>query len=144
VSGGAAEVHPAGAVLDEHQHVPPCQQDLVEVEEVDGEDPGGLGVQELPPGGAVAAWREIDARGSRDLVDGRRRDGHVELGQLAVDPPVSQSEAGDALEHWGRGLRRLLVSYFLAASLRCQASNVGGVTGRSPPSDCALRTTSAW
>jgi hypothetical protein len=29
------------------------------------------------------------------------------------------------------GLRRLLVSYFLAASLRCQASNVAGVTGKT-------------
>ena len=28
------------------------------------------------------------------------------------------------------GLRRLLVSYFLAASLRCQASSVAGVTGK--------------
>jgi hypothetical protein len=27
------------------------------------------------------------------------------------------------------GLRRLLVSYFFAASLRCQASSVAGVTG---------------
>ena len=32
------------------------------------------------------------------------------------------------------GLRRLLVSYFLAASLRCQASSVAGVTGTPPPS----------
>jgi hypothetical protein len=29
------------------------------------------------------------------------------------------------------GRRRLLVSYFLAASLRCQASNVAGVTGKT-------------
>ena len=29
------------------------------------------------------------------------------------------------------GLRRLLVSYFLAASLRCQASSVAGVTGKT-------------
>jgi hypothetical protein len=29
-------------------------------------------------------------------------------------------------------LRRLLVSYFLAASLRCQASRVAGVTGKIP------------
>ena len=28
------------------------------------------------------------------------------------------------------GLRRLLVSYLLAASLRCQASSVAGVTGK--------------
>jgi hypothetical protein len=30
------------------------------------------------------------------------------------------------------GLRRLLVSYLLAASLRCQASRVAGVTGKMP------------
>ena len=30
------------------------------------------------------------------------------------------------------GLRRLLVSYFLAASLRCQARSVAGVTGKIP------------
>ena len=30
------------------------------------------------------------------------------------------------------GRRRLLVSYFLAASLRCQASSVAGVTGKTP------------
>ena len=29
------------------------------------------------------------------------------------------------------GLRRLLVSYFPAASLRCQASSVSGVTGKT-------------
>ena len=28
--------------------------------------------------------------------------------------------------------RRALVSYFRAASLRCQASNVAGVTGKTP------------
>jgi hypothetical protein len=67
-------VHPAVAVLDEHQDVQPLQADGVHVQEVDGEDPGGLGVQELPPGRAAAAWRRIDARGSQDLVDGRWRD----------------------------------------------------------------------
>ena len=30
------------------------------------------------------------------------------------------------------GLRRLLVSYLPAASLRCQASSVAGVTGKTP------------
>jgi len=47
-----AQVHPAGAVLDEHQHVQPGQQHRVNMEKVDGQDPGGLGVQELPPGRA--------------------------------------------------------------------------------------------
>jgi hypothetical protein len=50
--GDAAEVHPAGAVLDKYQDVQPFQQHGVRVQEVDGEDPGGLGVQELPPGRA--------------------------------------------------------------------------------------------
>jgi hypothetical protein len=46
VSGDAAEVHPAGAVLDEHQHVQPGQRDSIHVQEVGGNNPGGLRVQE--------------------------------------------------------------------------------------------------
>jgi len=42
-------VHPAGAVLDKHQHVHALQQHRVHVQEVHREDPGSLGVQELPP-----------------------------------------------------------------------------------------------
>jgi len=42
-------LHPAGAVFDEHQYVQPFQQHCVNVEEVDGQDPRGLGVQELAP-----------------------------------------------------------------------------------------------
>jgi hypothetical protein len=72
VRGDAAQVHPAGAVLDEHQHVQPCQQHRVHVQEVHGHDPGRP------------------------------------------------------------GRRRVLVSYFRAASLRCQASSVAGVTGKTP------------
>jgi hypothetical protein len=49
VRGDAAEVHPAGAVLDEHQHVQPFQQHDVDVPEAGCADPGGLAVQELPP-----------------------------------------------------------------------------------------------
>jgi len=47
------KVHPAGAVLDEHQDVQPVQQHGIDVQEVDGEDPGGLGMQELPQVGSV-------------------------------------------------------------------------------------------
>jgi hypothetical protein len=49
VAGDAAQVQPAATVLDEHQHVQPCQQHRVNVQEVDGQDPGGLGAQELLP-----------------------------------------------------------------------------------------------
>jgi hypothetical protein len=31
------------------QHVQPCQQHRVNMEKVDGQNPGGLGVQELAP-----------------------------------------------------------------------------------------------
>jgi len=49
VRGDAAQVHPAGAVLNEYQHVQSPQHDRVNVQEVDGQDAGGLGVQELAP-----------------------------------------------------------------------------------------------
>jgi hypothetical protein len=44
------------------------------------------------------------------------------------------------------GLRRLLVSYVLAASLRCQASSVAGVTAKTPVQrpDCHWLRHPAW
>ena len=48
MGGDAAKVHPAGAMLDEDQYVQSSQQHGIHVQEVDREDPGGLGVQELP------------------------------------------------------------------------------------------------
>jgi hypothetical protein len=62
VGDDPGQVHPAGAVLDEHQDVQPGQQHSVDMEEIDREDPGGLRVQELPPGRACSARRGIDAR----------------------------------------------------------------------------------
>jgi hypothetical protein len=58
------------------------------VQEIGRQDPGGLRVQELLPCLAVPARRGIDTRGAQDLVDGRRRDGQAQLGQLAVNAPV--------------------------------------------------------
>jgi len=40
---------PTGTVLDEHQHAYVLQQDSIHVQEIDREDPGGLGMHELPP-----------------------------------------------------------------------------------------------
>jgi hypothetical protein len=79
------------------------------VKKVDGEDSGGLGVQELPPGRAVPSRRGVDACGAQDLVDGRGRDGQTQLGQLAVNTAVApervlvrqaDGEAGDAPGRW--------------------------------------------
>jgi hypothetical protein len=77
-------------VLDENQDVQPLQQHGVHVQEVDGEDLGGLGVQELPPGRACASWRRVDVRGMQDLPHGGRRYGDAEFRQLTVDAAVSQ------------------------------------------------------
>jgi hypothetical protein len=55
VGGDAAEVHPAGAVLDEYQDVQPGQRHCVSMQEAGGQDPGGLRAQEPPPGPAVPA-----------------------------------------------------------------------------------------
>ena len=87
--GDAAEVHPAGALLNEHQDIQSLQQHGVHVQEVDREDPGGLGYQELPPRRARASRRRIDARGMEDLPHGGRRHSDAEFRQLAVDPAVS-------------------------------------------------------
>jgi hypothetical protein len=98
-------MHAAGAVLDKHQDIQSLQQHGVNVEEVDGEDPGRLGAHELPPGRACAAGSRIDARISQDLPDCGLRDRHAEFGYLAVDPAVSpqrillrqpDDDAGDA------------------------------------------------
>jgi hypothetical protein len=53
------------------------------------EDPGGLGVQELPPGRARTARRRIDACGVQDLPDGGRRGSYAEFRQFAVNAAVS-------------------------------------------------------
>ena len=89
VRGDAAQAHPAATVLDEHQHVYALQQHGVHVQEINREDPGGLGCQELPPRRAGPTRRRIDARSAQDLPHGRRRNCHAELHELAVDPPVS-------------------------------------------------------
>jgi len=89
------------------------------VQEIAGEDPGGLGVQNLPDGG--------------------RRHGDAELQQFALDRRWPHSGFSRARRSTSRlipgvargrpGLRRSLVSYFFVASLRCQARSVAGVTG---------------
>ena len=92
-------------MLDEHQDIQSPQEHGVHVQEIDGDDPGSLGVQELPPARARAPRCRIDARGMQDLPHGGRRDHHAELGQFAVDPAVSpqrillrqaDDKAGDA------------------------------------------------
>ncbi len=68
VRGDAAEMHPAGAMLDEHQHIQPLQQHGVHVQEIDCQDPCGLGCEELPPGWSRPSRRRINACSAEDLI----------------------------------------------------------------------------
>jgi hypothetical protein len=99
--------------------------------------------QELPPHRARPTRRRIDARTAQDLPDGRRRNCHAELDELGVDPLVSpqrvlprqaDDKAGDARacrRAYGPAALARVVLLFPAASLRCQASSVAGVTGKT-------------
>jgi hypothetical protein len=97
------------------------------VQEAGRKDPAGLGMQELPPRRARAAWRWIDSRGVQDLPHGGWRDGHAEFRQSAVDATVSPQriflrQAGDA------GGRRRAAGPALVARVvfsRCQFSVPG-------------------
>jgi hypothetical protein len=51
VSGDGEDVNPTSGVLDDEERVELGQGDRVEVEQVAGQDPSGLGPQELGPGG---------------------------------------------------------------------------------------------
>jgi hypothetical protein len=93
VRGDAAKIHPAGAMFNEHQDIQSPEEHGVHVQEVDGEDPGSLGMQELPPARARAVRRWIDAGRMQDLPHGGRRDCHAELCELAVDPLVMPNSA---------------------------------------------------
>src|ERR1017187_4985165 len=105
--GWAPEVLPTNRVIIPNSDWLPSQPTNrgVHVQEIDGDDPGGLSCQELTPARARPARRRIDARSPQDLPYGGRRDCHAELGQFAVDPAVSpqrillrpaNDQAGDA------------------------------------------------
>jgi hypothetical protein len=76
MSGHAQDVEVAVADLDHEQDVEPPQGECaVDVEEVDREDAGGLGAQELPPAGvAVPRRRRWDAVALQDPPDRRSAD----------------------------------------------------------------------
>jgi hypothetical protein len=95
--GNPGQVHAAGAVLDEEQHVQAAKEHGVGVEEVRGQDRLGLGVEERPPGLPGSPGRGIDAGVLEDLPDGRRRDLAAQASQLAVDAPYPQPGLSGAI-----------------------------------------------
>jgi hypothetical protein len=64
-----------GLDLQGEQHVEAAQRHGLDTEEVDREHPAGLGGQELPPAGVLAAGRRRRYPGVlEDPADGRRAD----------------------------------------------------------------------
>ena len=55
VRGDAAKMHRAGVMFDEYQDIQSPEEHGGHVQEIDCDDPGGLGMQELPPALARAA-----------------------------------------------------------------------------------------
>jgi hypothetical protein len=102
VRGDAAQMHPAGTVLDEHQHVYAFQQHGVHVQEIDREDPGGLGCQELPPRRAGPARRRIDTQ-TAPLPSCSGDAARNRISHMAATPgDESKSSAEKLVKHGGR------------------------------------------
>ena len=107
VCGDAGVEHLAGGDVDEEQDVVAAEQGCVDGEEVAGH--GGLGVEELRPGGVGSFRCWIDAAGFEDLSDGGGGDLLAETCEFAVDAAVAPSrilggeaedESSDRIRGW--------------------------------------------
>ncbi|MFZ0877399.1 MAG: hypothetical protein WAN20_23240, partial [Pseudonocardiaceae bacterium] len=72
MSGHAQEVDSSGADFHHEQDIESTEGDGVKGEEVGGQQPGGLGVQEGPPAGVWTAWCGAEVGGGQDSADGAR------------------------------------------------------------------------
>jgi hypothetical protein len=89
VGGDAEDVDAPGGDLYDEQRVEAPQSDGVEVEEVGGQQPGGLGSEERAPMGVGSPRRGPQACRSEDAADGAGADVVSESGELALDAAVS-------------------------------------------------------
>jgi len=70
VPGDPEQVHPPCLVLDDERDVQAAERErAVDVEEIGGQERGGVGAQEDAPGPVMPLWRR-DAVGAQDLPDG--------------------------------------------------------------------------
>ncbi len=89
MAGGTQNPYAAGAVLDHGKDIDLGAVEQVGGEEVQRQDPLGLGPQKLRPARPVPARYRIGPRALEDLPHSGRRHGDAEPGQLAVDPPAA-------------------------------------------------------
>ena len=88
-SGDAGEVHAAGGVFDEEQDMDLAERDGVDDEGVTGDDPAGLGGEELGPGRPGSSRGGVDAVAFEDGPHRGRRQPVTETGEFAVNSAVS-------------------------------------------------------
>jgi hypothetical protein len=89
VGGDAEDVDSADMDLDDEQHVKSAQEDRVEVKEIAGQQPVGLGAKERSPGRVEASRWRADAVAAQNSTDGRLADAIAQPDELALYPPVS-------------------------------------------------------
>ena len=89
VSGHAEKMDPAGADLHHEQNVKAAQRDGVEGEEIGGQQPASLRVQEGPPPGVGPARRRAEPSGSQDPPNRAGTDAMPETGVFTLDPAVA-------------------------------------------------------
>ena len=122
MGSNAEEVHPAGVYFHDEQRVQACERDRVDMEEVRGQKPTGLGCEERTPlaMGRVALWWRPKTGAAEYPAHGGRADPVPEATQLAVHPTeapagILRAKLGDELVQlvckrrasWGRGLSPL-------------------------------------
>ncbi|WP_269856102.1 hypothetical protein [Streptomyces sp. RPT161] len=88
VAGDVGDVHPPGAVLDGEQDEQASQKYGVHVEDVNGEDPLGLGGEELRSGAVRALGRRVNPGLLQDLPDRGGGDLPAQDAQFAVNPAI--------------------------------------------------------
>jgi hypothetical protein len=89
VGSDTEDVNLAGGVLDDEERVEAGEVDGIDVKQVAGHDPVGLGAEEVAPGGRQPPCRRVDASSLEDSPDGGGADLVAESGEFAVDAPVA-------------------------------------------------------
>ena len=115
--GDAEQVYAAGGHLHHDQHVKPSEQDRVDVEEVDRQQPVGLGTQERSLTGVHRSRCRTEPPGGENAADRARANVMAQPHQLALDPPVppprvvvcqpSDQAADLVVDRWPAGLARV-------------------------------------
>ncbi|GAA3814514.1 hypothetical protein GCM10022206_61200 [Streptomyces chiangmaiensis] len=91
VAGDTGDVDATGVVLDEEQDEQTPREHRVHVEDVNGEDARGLGLEEPGPGAAGPLGRRVDPGVLQDLPNGGGGDLPAQVQQFAMDTAIPPS-----------------------------------------------------